>query len=131
MEGDEASNGWPLGLGNMRVRAADAPQAAAPPQPYAARSSSFSSFSSSNLDTESIESFFPDQSVSLGHLIGIKPITKGSFYDCRQQHHLQRISDGRFHPNSQENKEISQGLCVPLLHHIMGKMGKTGSYKKQ
>lgn len=51
-------HGWPFGLGNMNpIMAADDSQAAAPPQSYATRvhrSSSFSSFSSSNLDTEVI-----------------------------------------------------------------------------
>lgn len=51
-------NGWPLGLGNMsnRIREVDlSAQQAAPPQTYTScipRSFSFSSFSSSNLDTE-------------------------------------------------------------------------------
>ncbi|KAG6778780.1 hypothetical protein POTOM_015126 [Populus tomentosa] len=73
-EGNEASNGWPLGLMSTRLRVMETIQAA-PAEPYSLRirSSSFSSFSSSNLDTESTASFFQDRSVPLGRLIGIRP----------------------------------------------------------
>ncbi|KAK6133436.1 hypothetical protein DH2020_032804 [Rehmannia glutinosa] len=99
---------------------------AAPPQTYASRilrSSSFSSFSSSNLDTESTASFFPDRSVSLGRLIGIRPVNKGGLY--REVH--RKIPDERSHPGVPKDHDNSQGLCAPLLHHVMGKMGKSGS----
>ncbi|XVF87437.1 hypothetical protein PTKIN_Ptkin18bG0120000 [Pterospermum kingtungense] len=58
-ENHETSNGWPLGLQIMsiRLRLLERLQASAPPpalEPYALHipTSSFSSFSSSNLDTE-------------------------------------------------------------------------------
>ncbi|XP_020553967.1 uncharacterized protein LOC105175568 isoform X2 [Sesamum indicum] len=92
--GNEIAHGWPLGLiGNsdsgIRV-VIDTSHQAAPPQPRPRnhtsqlhRCSSFSSFSSSNLDTESTASFFPDQSVSLGRLIGLRTSNKGRLY-CEQ-----------------------------------------------
>ncbi|KAI3466696.1 hypothetical protein Pfo_023359 [Paulownia fortunei] len=132
MEGNDIPNGWPLGLGNMnsRIRVADTSQRAAPPQPYASRihrSSSFSSFSSSNLDTESTASFFPDQSVSLGRLIGIRPANKASLY-C--EHH-RKLPAERSHPGLHQGHENSQGLCAPLLHHVIGKMGRSGSSSRR
>ncbi|CAI0468787.1 unnamed protein product [Linum tenue] len=68
-----SSSGWPLGLQimNLRLRVMEISRNQTsrrlPP------SSSFSSFSSSNLDTESTASFFQDNSVSLGRLIGFRP----------------------------------------------------------
>ncbi|XLR38682.1 hypothetical protein S83_023342, partial [Arachis hypogaea] len=55
---DQMLNGWPLGLGflNIKLRVTEAP-AAAPVEPFSSKqipSTSFSSFSSSNLDTECI-----------------------------------------------------------------------------
>ncbi|KAI4296799.1 hypothetical protein L6164_036722 [Bauhinia variegata] len=80
-ENNEMPIGWPLGLGflHMRLRVAESLPAAASVQPYHLHvpSLSFSSFSSSNLDTESTASFFPDNSVSLGRLIGIRPGERG------------------------------------------------------
>ncbi|MED6144789.1 hypothetical protein PIB30_018830 [Stylosanthes scabra] len=83
-ENDEMPNGWPLGLGflNIRLRVTEAPSAA-PVEPFSsmhAPSTSFSSFSSSNLDTESTASFFQDKSVSLGRLIGIRGGERGRLY---------------------------------------------------
>ncbi|KAK7244804.1 hypothetical protein RIF29_39631 [Crotalaria pallida] len=55
IDNDEMPIGWPLGLGilNMRLRNVDSTPTA-PREPYSihVRSTSFSSFSSSNLDTE-------------------------------------------------------------------------------
>ncbi|KAJ0016617.1 hypothetical protein Pint_10520 [Pistacia integerrima] len=75
----EISKGWPFGLEimNARLEVMESRQQAAPAvvdQPYSIqmRSISFSSISSSNLDTESTASFFQDHSVSLGKLIGLK-----------------------------------------------------------
>ena len=56
-QNDEMATGWPLGLGflNMRLRITE-PLPGAPVEPYSSHvpSTSFSSFSSSNLDTEVI-----------------------------------------------------------------------------
>ncbi|KAL1099544.1 hypothetical protein V6Z11_D05G170100 [Gossypium hirsutum] len=84
-ENHETSNGWPLGLQIMNIRLGlqQRLQAAAPAvELYFLHipSSSFSSFSSSNLDTESSASFFQDNSVSLGKLIGYGPGERESLY---------------------------------------------------
>ncbi|XP_052108323.1 uncharacterized protein LOC110274129 isoform X2 [Arachis duranensis] len=81
LKNDQMLNGWPLGLGflNIKLRVTEAP-AAAPVDPFSLKqipSTSFSSFSSSNLDTESTASFFQDKSVSLGRLIGIRGGERG------------------------------------------------------
>ncbi|KAH9618746.1 hypothetical protein KSS87_014599 [Heliosperma pusillum] len=65
----ETGMGWPLGLGSMYMRLRMVERRSS----LYAQSTSFSSFSSSNLDTESTVSFFQDKSKSLGRLIGIRP----------------------------------------------------------
>ncbi|XP_039049538.1 uncharacterized protein LOC120190542 [Hibiscus syriacus] len=77
-ENHETSNGWPLGLQimTMRLGLQEIYHGAAPAVPP----SSFSSFSSSNLDTESSASFFQDSSVSLGKLIGRGAGDRGPLY---------------------------------------------------
>ncbi|KAL0407390.1 UNVERIFIED_CONTAM: hypothetical protein Slati_4052900 [Sesamum latifolium] len=127
MEGNETAKGWPLGLGNMtaRIRVADTSgRTAAPPQPPLASrilpsTVSFTSFSSSNLDTESTASFFPDRSVPLGRLIGIRPSGK---VEPREQPRPE-TSSGRCRAGLRKGHENSEGLCAPLLHHVIGKMG--------
>ncbi|KAK4439975.1 hypothetical protein Salat_0332400 [Sesamum alatum] len=132
MEGNEIANGWPLGIignsTNSRMVIDTSHQAAAPPRPrnHASqlhRCSSFSSFSSSNLDTESTASFFPDQSVSLGRLIGIRASNKGRLY-CEQD---RNVRNGRSHHPAvpKPHTHNSQGLCVPLLHHVIARMSST------
>ncbi|CAK7350541.1 unnamed protein product [Dovyalis caffra] len=81
---NETSNGWPLGLMSTRFRAMETVQVG-PAEPHSLRihSSSFSSFSSSNLDTESTASFFQDNSVPLGRLIGIRPGNGGLYFPRR------------------------------------------------
>ncbi|XP_073027113.1 uncharacterized protein [Primulina eburnea] len=121
------SNGWPLGLGNMsyRIRAVElsAQQAVAPPQTHTSRiprSFSFSSFSSSNLDTESTASFFWDRSVSLGRLIGIKAANKEKLIvDERSPAPFEGVS---------KSHENSRGICVPLLHCVIGRMTRSGRH---
>ncbi|XP_073159206.1 uncharacterized protein [Henckelia pumila] len=115
------SNGWPLGLGNMsyRIRGVElsAQQAAPPTQTHPSaipRSFSFSSYSSSNLDTESTASFFRDRSVSLGRLIGIKAANKEKLVVNEKLAHLEEVS--KSHENSRGN------ICVPLLHHVIGRI---------
>ncbi|XP_071930506.1 uncharacterized protein [Coffea arabica] len=136
----ETRNGWPLGLGNinLRLRATLNFEAAAQAAPANELSSempspspSFTSFSSSNLDTESTASFFQDQSVPLGRLIGIKPASRGSLQfpstnDFRQHRSL---SSGRSNAEVSRNPgvETSQGLCVPLLHNVIEKMSRSKS----
>ncbi|KAK6124380.1 hypothetical protein DH2020_041873 [Rehmannia glutinosa] len=133
MEGNEMPNGWPLGLGNMnsRIRMVGTSQlvAVSPPQSTASclhRSLSFSSFSSSNLDTESTASFFPDQSVSLGRLIGIKAANKGRLYYEHDQNLVDERSDQVGLRVPKGHTYHSYGFCVPLLHHVIGRMAPTG-----
>ncbi|XP_026392131.1 uncharacterized protein LOC113287559 isoform X2 [Papaver somniferum] len=71
----ELSGGWPLGLENMNIRLEIVDNFQISREPYTSqpRSTSFSSFTSSELDTESTRSSFQDPSVSLGRLLGMKP----------------------------------------------------------
>ncbi|KAL9146344.1 hypothetical protein ABFS82_13G103900 [Erythranthe guttata] len=134
MEGNgQIMNGWPLGLiGELMNSSSHQLVVPPPPQPrnsgLRGRSSSFSSLSSSNLDTESTASFFPDQSVTLGRLIGIEPVCKGTSY-CRQHEpDLIRSSNNSLEiGDTDNNNNNSQGICVPLLHSVIWKMGRTGS----
>ncbi|KAL3522326.1 hypothetical protein ACH5RR_015160 [Cinchona calisaya] len=139
----ERPNGWPLGLGNinMRFRVTQNPQAAA--AAVAAHtaaadqsssempSPSFSSFSSSNLDTESTASFFQDQSVSLGRLIGIRPGNRGSLQFPNTMQFRQHRSFSSPRSNAEVSRahgvETSQGLCVPLLQNVIEKMSRSKS----
>ncbi|XP_051136106.1 uncharacterized protein LOC127254839 [Andrographis paniculata] len=120
---DMMANGWPLGLRSMISRFRTAAVAAQQPQQFRSlRSRSFSSFSSSNLDTESTASFFPDQSVSLGKLIGIRPLKKKVSLCCDEEH--RKVSDDK-------DQDFRQGLCAPLLHHVIGKKGSSGGDSKR
>ncbi|KAK8485105.1 hypothetical protein V6N13_062967 [Hibiscus sabdariffa] len=84
-ENQETSNGWPLGLQivSMKIRLQQSLQSSTPAvelEPHSSNlsSPSFSSVSSSNLDTQSSASFFQDNSVSLGKLIGFGQHERGS-----------------------------------------------------
>ncbi|KAH7836518.1 hypothetical protein Vadar_002331 [Vaccinium darrowii] len=132
------SNGWPLGLGNLnrRLRVTERQQPATP-EPYSsdAHSSSFSSFSSSNLETESTASFFQDHSVSLGRLMGIRPRERGVLNipntNCVDQN--QSLSERMSSPDVPENRveELSRGICVPLLVTILTKMTRSKSHSNR
>ena len=147
-------NGWPLGLENMNTRllqAADSsPQAAvvaSEPSSLHVPSSSFSSFSSSNLDTEvlifvkidlsfiislwnhdinfsstcllqSTISFFADHSVTLGRLIGINPRSRQSLrFTNTMQAETEQEPGSIVSANGE--KMMCRGICVPLLRNIM------------
>ncbi|XP_021635078.1 uncharacterized protein LOC110631523 [Hevea brasiliensis] len=139
-EENETSNGWPLGLEimTMRLRVIENIQAA-PAEPYSnahLRSPSFSSFTSSNLDTESTASFFQDHSMSLGRLIGIQPDKgNGELYfpsrirlDERGRKSLKAVSSevSRGH-----RPELSQGICIPLLVGTLEKMSRSKSKTRE
>ncbi|KAJ4703530.1 Proline-rich protein like [Melia azedarach] len=120
-EEHEMSNGWPLGLEIMNARlrvmessrAAPAPAPAVEPYSIHVRTISFSSFSSSNLDTESTASFFHDNSVSLGRLIGFKAGNGRSLYfqnAIRLEEH-EKISLG----GTGSDMSKGHGICIPLL----------------
>ncbi|XP_052180784.1 uncharacterized protein LOC127793984 isoform X2 [Diospyros lotus] len=142
LEDHEMPKGWPLGLGNlnMRLRVAHRLQPAGP-EPYSlhAPSSSFSSFSSSNLDTESTASFFQDHSVSLGRLIGIRSRERGPLYlpsanQFEEQHDSLsgRTSSSDIHGHDGvEGGEMSRGICVPVLVSILMKISRSRSNSRQ
>ncbi|KAK4421207.1 hypothetical protein Salat_2071200 [Sesamum alatum] len=130
----ETAKGWPLGLGSMTARIrvdAGTSRTTAPPQPLASRilpSTSFTSVSSSNLDTESTASFFPDRSVPLGRLIGIRPSSKQSMYPREQP---RETTSDRCRAGLPKGRENSEGVCAPLLHHVIGKMGRSGTASRR
>ncbi|KAM3251528.1 hypothetical protein P3L10_005598 [Capsicum annuum] len=137
----EVPSGWPLGLENMniRLRVAERTQivtAAAAAGEAAYRlyvsSPSFSSFSSSSLDTQSTMSFFQDQSVSLGRLIGIKPGTRGRLEFSNRVHNEKNENVSARRSESEDYKaqkgdNMSQKVCVPLLHNVLEKMSRSKS----
>ncbi|XP_031128976.1 uncharacterized protein LOC116030781 [Ipomoea triloba] len=127
----EVPSGWPLRLGNMniRLRLLETSRATATAT-YS--SPSFSSLSSSNLDTESTASFFPDRSVSLGRLIGIRPGKPLQFPGKVQVEGNQSgIDYRRSHSEGGKGGEgEGEGVCVPLLQNVMGKMSRSKSSTK-
>ncbi|XP_028777490.1 uncharacterized protein LOC114734121 isoform X2 [Neltuma alba] len=115
--------GWPLGLSFLytRLRVAES-RPVAPVESYSLHvpSSSFSSFSSSNLDTESSASFFQDNSVSLGRLIGIRAgerrgrlyIPNSLSFEESEKNNALAKDDSKVH----EQVETSPGnVCIPIL----------------
>ncbi|PIA31217.1 hypothetical protein AQUCO_05100017v1 [Aquilegia coerulea] len=118
------SNGWPLGLENMNLRLRVIESRQVPPSetyhPYRVRSTSFSSFTSSDLDTESTKSFFNDSSVSLGRIIRIRPGDGDLYFTANSFHHRERRQvNGRSAPSDSfisHDVTMSRGsVCIPLL----------------
>ncbi|CAL5346077.1 hypothetical protein CsSME_00030440 [Camellia sinensis var. sinensis] len=138
LEDHEMPNGWPLGLGNLNIRlrvTESLHPAATEPHPLHTPSSSCSSFSSSNLDTESTASFFQDHSVSLGRLIGIRSRERGSVYfpnASRFEQH-ESLSERRscLDVPGEHGEEMCQGVCVPLLVTILVKMSRSRSNSRR
>ncbi|XP_057948585.1 uncharacterized protein LOC131144161 isoform X2 [Malania oleifera] len=135
-EDGEMPNGWPLGLGimNTRLRVAEGLRAtAAESHSLHLPSTSFSSFSSSNLDTESTASFFQDHSVSLGRLIGIRPVDGGSKYfpSSIEEHKRISVTDAHSDVSGGHSVDVSQGICIPLLLGILVKMTRSKSSSKR
>ncbi|XP_021902202.1 uncharacterized protein LOC110817807 [Carica papaya] len=135
-ENQGTSNGWPLGLEIMTVRLqigerlSAAPVMARGPYSFHLPSSSFSSFSSSNLDTESTTSFFKDHSVSLGKLIGLRTGERGRLYftnsiQCEQRERLSVRTQCADASVAHNKPEMSPGICVPLLLCALVKTGRT------
>ncbi|KAK8692618.1 hypothetical protein V6N13_076074 [Hibiscus sabdariffa] len=126
-EDHETSNGWPLGLQTMTMRLGlrETYQGAAPAmEPYSLHipSSSFSSFSSSNLDTESSASFFQDSSISLGKLIGLGSGERGALHlqNTINTHQSNRRLPVRGACNCKDvsrghGADTYQGICIPLV----------------
>ncbi|XVF25755.1 hypothetical protein REPUB_Repub13aG0241000 [Reevesia pubescens] len=140
-ENHETSNGWPLGLQimSMRLRLQERLQAAAPAvEPYSLHipSSSFSSFSSSNLDTESSASFFQDNSVSLGKLIGFRQRDRGSMYLQNTTIHTEQSNrlpvTGAYKDVSRgHSADMSHGICIPLILGALVKISRSRSKSKR
>ncbi|CAL5213298.1 unnamed protein product [Lathyrus oleraceus] len=133
-QNDEIPIGWPFGLGilNMRLRVVESlPANNVSAEPYSLSlhipSTSFSSVSSSNLDTESTASFFKDSSVSLGHLIGIRPGERKRLYFTNPL----RLEEKEQKPCSNDTSksqevDMSCGICIPsLLDPLLIKISKS------
>ncbi|KMT04604.1 hypothetical protein BVRB_8g182600 [Beta vulgaris subsp. vulgaris] len=120
MENRERGIGWPLGLGNMYMRLRMVERMAADRRSSMyLTSSSFSSFTSSNLDTESSASFFQDNSKSLARLIGIRPRHRRSeFYSRNTVDHAETPPTSSTSSTSQHPDELDMkmcdGICIPL-----------------
>ncbi|KAK4347185.1 hypothetical protein RND71_033524 [Anisodus tanguticus] len=124
----EVPSGWPLGLENMNIRLRVAERSQVVTAAVAGEAAyrlyvSSPSFSSSNLDTESTMSFFQDQSVSLGRLIGIKPGNRGRLelsnrVHCEKKENVSARKSESEDCKGQEGDNMSQKLCVPLLHRV-------------
>ncbi|KAJ0589726.1 hypothetical protein HanIR_Chr04g0189481 [Helianthus annuus] len=133
IQGHEVPSGWPFGLGSMNTRLSirecvEADTGAREPNTYHGPSSSFSSFSSSNFDTESTASFFQDNSVSLGRLIGIRPRDNGALYFprpvCIQRQRSQRYEESPY----ADQTNTSRVICVPNLLNMLAKMSRSKSH---
>ncbi|KAI7756852.1 hypothetical protein M8C21_025037 [Ambrosia artemisiifolia] len=136
IQGREVPNGWPFGLGSMNTRLSigervEADTGTRQPNTFHGPSSSFSSFSSSNFDTESTASFFQDKSVSLGRLIGLRPRDNGTLYfprpACIPQQRPQRCEE----PSYTDQTETPRGICVPNLLNMLVKMSRSKSHSRQ
>ncbi|XP_068496878.1 uncharacterized protein [Phaseolus vulgaris] len=119
-ENDDMPIGWPLGLGflNRRLRVGESlPATSVAPYQLHVPSTSFSSFSSSNLDTEkSTASFFQDNSVSLAQLIGIRAGERGRLYFPNSLRFEERKKKLAKVSGSGDSKvDMSQAICIPLL----------------
>lgn len=80
---------------------------------------------------QSTMSFFQDQSVSLGRLIGIRPVNRRKS-DVTNRAHLEKnenVSARRSELEDYKCQEgdMSQKLCVPLLHNVLEKMSRNKS----
>ncbi|XP_020230920.1 uncharacterized protein LOC109811555 [Cajanus cajan] len=131
-ENDDMPIGWPLGLGflNMRLRVGESlPAASVAPYQLHVPSTSFSSFSSSNLDTESTASFFQDNSVSLAQLIGIRSGDRGRLYfpnSLRFEERKKKLAKCSGSGGSKvQGMDVSRVICIPMLRHTLLKIRKS------
>ncbi|GMN50741.1 hypothetical protein TIFTF001_019898 [Ficus carica] len=127
-------NGWPLGLEvmNVRLRVVDSLRSATLERySWHAPSASLSSFSSSALDTESTASFFQDNSMSLGRLIGIRPGERGRLYLPNSIHFEEhgRISRTGSQSDASRGHGVykCRGICIPLLVCALMKTNRSKS----
>ncbi|KAM7263605.1 hypothetical protein ACFE04_001288 [Oxalis oulophora] len=136
LQDHEALNGWPLGLEvmNTTLQVEENSQAAAPvTQPHSLhiRSTSFSSFSSSYLDTQSSASFFKDHSVSLGRLIGFQPVERKGLYVPNTalieepDEGISAIRESCADVSTSRRVDMFQSICIPVLMCAFVKMRRT------
>ncbi|XP_068661259.1 uncharacterized protein [Aristolochia californica] len=125
---DEIGSGWPLGLENMnqRLRYVETLQAVpAASNTLRLRSTSFSSFSSSDLDTESTRSFFQDGSITLGRLIGIKPwesdLNFPSSFRLAEQEQMS-ILNAEANATKFHEMTMCHSVCIPVIQDVLEKM---------
>lgn len=75
-------------------------------------------------------SFFQDRSVSLGRLIGIKSGSRGGL-ELSSTVHSENVSAIRSESEDCKGQEgddnMSQKLCVPLLHNVLEKISRSKS----
>ncbi|XP_058750354.1 uncharacterized protein At3g17950-like isoform X1 [Vicia villosa] len=136
-QNDEMVTGWPLGLSfmNMRLRVVESlPPAAAsssvePPYQSHIPSTSFSSFSTSNLDTESTASFFQDKSVSLAQLLGFRTDDRGRLYFPKSLRFEERnmiLENGSCSNGTKvQEKDVAKVICIPVLLDALLKIIKS------
>ncbi|BFG27822.1 hypothetical protein Pyn_23409 [Prunus yedoensis var. nudiflora] len=136
-EDHEMPHGWPLGLEimNMRLRVVESlPAAVVGRRPLHIPSASFTSFSSSNLDTESTASFFQDHSMSLGRLIGFRTGDRGRLYYpnsiCFEEHDRNSIKGSHSDVSTRHQADMSRRICIPLLLGAIVKISRSKSKSK-
>ncbi|XP_022142254.1 uncharacterized protein LOC111012415 [Momordica charantia] len=124
-EDREILGGWPLGLEvmNTRLRMTQ-PERLPTIANLHIPSMSFSSLSSSELDTVSTASFFQDHSVSLGRLIGIRPADKTwlCFPTATDGSESVSVNAGGLDVSKTNGDEISGRICIPIVIGIVLKM---------
>ncbi|XP_004293867.1 PREDICTED: uncharacterized protein At3g17950-like [Fragaria vesca subsp. vesca] len=136
-EDHEMHHGWPLGLEIMSLRLGLGESLPADVTRHHVPSTSFTSFSSSNLDTESTASFFQDHSMSLGRLIGIRANDRGRLYysnPTRFDEH-DRVSLKASSRNSDVSRrhqvDMSRRICLPLLLGALVKISRSKNKSKK
>ncbi|KAL5715812.1 hypothetical protein ACHQM5_017583 [Ranunculus cassubicifolius] len=83
---------------------------------------SISSFSSSDLDTESTKSFFQESArVSLGRIIRIRP-GDGDLYFTRNPFHHGEQEDRISDSFRSVDGAVPRGVCIPFLQSVCEKM---------
>ncbi|KAJ6875009.1 hypothetical protein NC652_034665 [Populus alba x Populus x berolinensis] len=87
-----------------------------------------------HLFLQSLASFFQDNSVPLGRLIGIRP-RNGALYFPRRVHvdEGEKIGIRAMRAASSEvsGADMFQGICIPLLFGTLEKMGRSKNKSRQ
>ncbi|WOL02216.1 hypothetical protein Cni_G10935 [Canna indica] len=120
-EAEKMPGGWPFGLQSLTFRLWRATATA--PSFRHIHSDSFSSSSSSDLDTESTRSFFQDHSRTLGSLIGMTPVDRNVETECTTLMSLPHDS-----METDEGMSSTCCICVPLMEHVLPGRTSTSRY---